>query len=815
MQKPIQRVTFTKAIARDQNPSSGYICPGEPHQRSPTLQNLRIGLKRRQSGKSKVPASGSWPPSENRCLPASTLKPEEREFVVDSGASMHMISKKDLSDAEMDTMTKSCSPTKVPKWRSANAWRCHSVRQKIGYILECENPREYASSLIAWKALRWKRIFLWMEQRSKTTSHQQRDSDTMQHGELRSFCGSMLVNEFFFRFSSFNFNDTFETGEALFHIILKFVYFTNDNNIKWQWDSRKRGSNWNWIASSACVKFQCWWENGETRCLSWIQSRTIHQANQQFPKQIERRPDRTEKRVVVADSGAQLLKSRRGCKNSERKSRGWEFLNTETQHASSSHEVSLEPILKRREDLGKHSVYTHFPKDRNCEICKRTKITRAPCRRRNGGAVPRAEKFGDLITADHKVLSECESRNNHGYAVVVQDLATQWIQAYPCKTKTSQETQRSLQKFLEPERNPEVIYTDKSLGFGTACEDLSWNHCTSTPHRSETNGIAERAVRRVKEGTSAVLLQSGLNESWWADSMECYTYLRNVTDLLSDGKTPYERRFGQPFTGPIIPFGSLVEYHPFTAKDQSRIHQFGKKVLPGLFLGYALYAGEIWKGDVLIADLEEFESMDASEIHSKRLNAKELIFPKQGEFIFPIADGRIKPLRGEQDLRTSTLVRHRPIQGENNIDFLGESEGSLPQPQDSLPDAGEAINDFWSMSGSFIYRRHVEPRVKLYSPREESFPVPLKYFDVSRTTHTNLDVKQEKRIDDYWNIDGSRDLSDYWTGFTQFTLLEEKPPNGYIWSGERLTTKQLTSRPDHLWPELWKSMGKHVKLKEK
>ena len=61
--------------------------------------------------------------------------------------------------------------------------------------------------------------------------------------------------------------------------------------------------------------------------------------------------------------------------------------------------------------------------------------------------------------------------------------------------------------------------------------------------------------------------------------MECYTYLRNVTDLLSDGKTPYERRFGQPFKGPIIPFGSLVEYHPITAKDQSRIHQFGKSYL--------------------------------------------------------------------------------------------------------------------------------------------------------------------------------------------------------------------------------------------
>ena len=83
-------------------------------------------------------------------------------------------------------------------------------------------------------------------------------------------------------------------------------------------------------------------------------------------------------------------------------------------HASSSHEVSLEPTTKRREDLGKHSVYTHFLKDRNCQICKRTKFTRAPRRRRNGEAVPRAEIFGDLITADHKVLSDnCESRNNH------------------------------------------------------------------------------------------------------------------------------------------------------------------------------------------------------------------------------------------------------------------------------------------------------------------------------------------------------------------------------------------------------------------
>ena len=136
MQKPIQRVKFMKATARhtkirDQNPSLGYICPGEPHQRSantPKFENRSQEETERQEQGAREAAwrlaksvlklkeqerATFFSPSENRCLPASTLKPEEREFVVDSGASMHMISKKDLNDAEMDTLTKSCSPTIV------------------------------------------------------------------------------------------------------------------------------------------------------------------------------------------------------------------------------------------------------------------------------------------------------------------------------------------------------------------------------------------------------------------------------------------------------------------------------------------------------------------------------------------------------------------------------------------------------------------------------------------------------------------------------------------------------------------------------
>ena len=37
--------------------------------------------------------------------------------------------------------------------------------------------------------------------------------------------------------------------------------------------------------------------------------------------------------------------------------------------------------------------------------------------------------------------------------------------------------------------------------------------------------------------------------------------------------------------------------------------------------------------------------------------------------------------------------------------------------------------------------------------KEESFPIPLKYIDVISSTHTGLDVAQEKRIDDNWNVD--------------------------------------------------------------
>ena len=249
MQRPIQRVKFTKAIARhtkirDQNPSLGYICQVNLISVAPTLQNLRIGLKRRQSGKSKVPAKqrGSWPkvclklkeheratffsPSENRCLPASSLKPEEREFVVDSGASMHMISKKDLSDAEMDTLTKSCSPTIVI---TANG-EVQTHEEATVYVKELDifltmKVLENTPAVLSLGKLCDENgySYEWINGQ-KTTSHQKRDSDTLQYGELRSYCGSRLVK--FVLWIFIGFKDTFETGESFPIIFFSLIFFT-------------------------------------------------------------------------------------------------------------------------------------------------------------------------------------------------------------------------------------------------------------------------------------------------------------------------------------------------------------------------------------------------------------------------------------------------------------------------------------------------------------------------------------------------------------------------------------------------------------
>ena len=134
------------------------------------------------------------------------------------------------------------------------------------------------------------------------------------------------------------------------------------------------------------------------------------------------------------------------------------------------------------------------------------------------------------------------------------------------------------------------MYTDNSKEFLKALDELEFSHDTSTPYRPQTNGVAERAVRRVKEGTACALAQSGWSDVWWAEAMSCYCFLRNVVDLQKAGTTAYKARFNIEFPGPILPFGAEIQYKPIRDKDIDRLHKLGEKVRPGIFMGYVQHA---------------------------------------------------------------------------------------------------------------------------------------------------------------------------------------------------------------------------------
>ena len=110
--------------------------------------------------------------------------------------------------------------------------------------------------------------------------------------------------------------------------------------------------------------------------------------------------------------------------------------------------------------------------------------------------------------------------------------------------------------------------------------------------------------------------------------------------------------------------------------------------------------------------------MDASELHARRLNAKELLTPMKGDnFIFPVTDRTVKVCGGDQRLRTSTLNWDRPDRGEEQDNLRGESENAQNKSFTHVH------LQYISTPGDFIYRHHVEPRVKLNVPTEESSPI--------------------------------------------------------------------------------------------
>ena len=154
----------------------------------------------------------------------------------------------------------------------------------------------------------------------------------------------------------------------------------------------------------------------------------------------------------------------------------------------------------------------------------------------------------------------------------------------------------------------------------------------------------------------------------------------------------------------------------------------------------------------MIADLEDLEKMDASEIYRRRINAKDvLITQKRGELIFPVADGTAKLSAIDYEFREPTRRREGAKISVENIQANRETINLQNQQMTLKP---------VSTSGRFKVTSSIVITFNSLCRRKKTFPIPLKYIDVTRSTHNDLDVMQEKRIDDYWNVDSNRNLSD-------------------------------------------------------
>ena len=376
MQKPIQRVKFTKAIARhtkirDQNPSLGYICPGEPHQRSPNAPKFEDRSQEETEWQEQGAREAAWKlaksvlklkeheratffsPSENRCLPASNLKPEEREFVVDSGASMHMISKKDLSDAEMDTLTKSCSPTIVI---TAN-----------GEVQTHEEATVYVKELD---------IFLTMKVLENTPAvlslGKLCDENGYSYEWINGQKPHLIKNGIRIPCNTENFVPIVVPG-------LSSSSSGSSSTSKTPSRQESHSSSSSSTSSSSPTVSEIQTREREDRIESDISP--VQVSNSVDDR--SGRPDRTQANKSPKTNKKETTIERATRLYSEIPEWLQEFSENLVDdeipvqgdsHASSSHEASLEPTTKRREDLGKHSVYTHFLKTEIARSVKGPKL---------------------------------------------------------------------------------------------------------------------------------------------------------------------------------------------------------------------------------------------------------------------------------------------------------------------------------------------------------------------------------------------------------------------------------------------------------
>ena len=468
----------------------------------------------------------------------------------------------------------------------------------------------------------------------------------------------------------------------------------------------------------------------------------------------------------------------------------------------------------RKDAISPEHLFTHRPKNPYCETCKRAKMMRPYATRKGGSRHVRSNKFGDHIVADHVIMKKSVDTGvqDEHVMMVVKDVYTQYRYAYPSDSKSTDEIIKGFNHFLKSTDKVGVVYTDNSPEFCAAIKEYGVVHQTSVEYLDSTKSVVEREARTMLEGARSNLVQANIDISMWPYAVRHHCMAMNLSEQLSGDRSPWDLRNKRDFTGKIIPFGCLVYFW----EDRKRPDSIAGKMSPsssqGVFLGYHIQAGHVWRDEYLVAHLDglDYRLADGSV---KVIRTKRLEIP-DGDFVFPLRkDQQISVMDVDCDFEPSS-DEGGPDDDDDPDGNDGRGDGKMAkeppprdQPAEEHPTSVEVEPPTDKGSVDDVLEV-LEDLGEGHEPSSSSSKPPRK--EDKKKDYSWFDLFYDDTVDPYKMPDG-------------------KPvPKGYVYDGARLVryrkgSKRVPGYPSDLWGRLsrkernrrWEEYQKSLEDKDK